>query len=108
MSSQENNVVVEPVDKAKVRHLLKIALYLFIVTVFEFIIAFTLPGGGLRTAIFVIMTIIKAYYIVSEFMHLGHEVKGLRWSIIFPLILVVWLIVALLVEGSYIYYERFL
>ncbi len=108
MNTEETNIVVEPVDKAKVRHLVKVALILFVVTVLEFIIAFTVGPGGLRTSIFVIMTIVKAYYIVSEFMHLGHEEKGLRWSIIFPLILVVWLIIALLMEGSFIFSENFL
>jgi cytochrome c oxidase subunit IV len=102
MNIEENKIVVQPVDKAKVRHLVKIALYLFVVTFFEFIIAFSMDAGGLRTSIFVIMTIVKAFYIVSEFMHLGHEAKGLRWAVIFPLILVVWLLIALLVEGSYI------
>jgi cytochrome c oxidase subunit 4 len=107
MNTEENNIVVVPVDKAKVRHIIKVALILFVVTVIEFIIAFTIGAGGLRTSIFVIMTIVKAYYIVSEFMHLGHEEKGLKWMIIFPTILVVWLIIALLVEGSYIHIERF-
>ncbi len=100
---ENNNIVVQPVDKKKVRHLVNVALILFFVTVVEFIIAFTMASGGLRTTIFVVMTIVKAYYIVSEFMHLGHEVKPLRWSIIFPMILVMWLIAALIIEGNYIY-----
>ncbi len=107
MDTEKSNIVVQPVDKAKVRHLLKVAGILFVVTVFEFIIAFTLGSGGLKTSIFVVMTIVKAFYIVSEFMHLGHEEKGLRWMIIFPTILVIWLIIALLVEGSYVNMERF-
>ena len=107
MSTEENNIVTQPVDKAKVRHILKVAMILFVVTVLEFLIAFTLPAGGLKTSIFVIMTIVKAFYIIMEFMHLGHEVKGLKWMVIFPMLLVVWLLVALLTEGSYIHYERF-
>jgi cytochrome c oxidase subunit IV len=107
MNTEENNVVVQPVDKAKIRHVVKVALILFVVTVIEFIIAFTVGPGGLRTSIFVIMTIVKAFYIVSEFMHLGHEEKGLRWMIIFPTILVIWLIIAVLIEGSYTHMERF-
>jgi cytochrome c oxidase subunit IV len=106
MNNEESNVVVQPVDKAKIRHVVKVALILFVVTVIEFIIAFTLGSGGLRTSIFVVMTIVKAFYIVSEFMHLGHEEKGLRWMIIFPTILVIWLIIAALIEGSYIHMER--
>ena len=107
MNTEEKKIVVQPVDKSVIRHVLKVALILFVVTVIEFIIAFTLASGGLKTSIFVVMTIVKAFYIVSEFMHLGHEEKGLRWMIIFPTILVVWLIIALLVEGTYIHIERF-
>ena len=107
MHSEENKVVPRPVDKAKIKHILKIALYLAIVTGLEFLVAFSLEAGTVKTLIFVVMTIIKAYYIVQEFMHLGHEVKGLRWSVVYPMILVVWLLIALLVEGNYIHLERF-
>jgi caa(3)-type oxidase subunit IV len=107
MSTEETNVIVEPVDKSKVRHVFKVALILFLVTVAEFIIAFTLASGGLRTSIFVVMTIVKAFYIVMEFMHLGHETKGLRWAIIFPTVLIFWLIIALLMEGSFIYMYKY-
>lgn len=107
MSTEESNIKVHPVDKAKVRHLVKVALYLFAITVVEFIIAFTVGPGTFRTIVFVALTIFKAYYIIYEFMHLGHEAKGLRYSVIYPMILVVWLIVALLVEGNYIHDARF-
>jgi cytochrome c oxidase subunit IV len=43
---------------------------------------------------------------VAEFMHLKGEVKTLIWSIMIPLVFVVWLIVALLVEGGAIYEVR--
>lgn len=49
---------------------------------------------------FIIMTIVKAYYIVMEFMHLGHEKKSLRMYIIIPyLIFIVYMIFLLLTEG---------
>lgn len=107
MTSEESKIVVQPLNKAKIRHLIKVAIILFIVTLCEFIIAYAMAETPLRTTIFVVMTIIKAFYIVSEFMHLGHETKGLRWSVIFPLILVIWLLVALLTEGHYIFDVRF-
>jgi len=100
MENQNDNVTVQPVDKSKVRHILKVAFILFIVTVGEFIIAFTMEASPLRTAIFIGMTILKAFYIVAEFMHLAHEVKVLIWSIMIPMIFVVWLIIALLMEGD--------
>jgi cytochrome c oxidase subunit IV len=48
----------------------------------------------------VVLSIYKAYFIIFEFMHLGHEVKGLAWSILLPLILLVWFIIAMLYEGT--------
>jgi len=76
------------------------------VTGLEFIIAFTLGAGTLKTAIFVGMTIVKAFYIVGEFMHLKHETKTLIWSILLPCIFVVWLLIALLMEGGSIFQLR--
>ncbi len=70
------------------------------ITTGEFIIAFTFAHGLLRVVIFVGMTLVKAFYIVSEFMHLKTEVKTLIWSIVIPLVFIVWLVVALLMEGN--------
>lgn len=50
--------------------------------------------------LYLICTLAKAFYIVAEFMHLGHEVKNLIMTIIFPLTLFVWFIIAFLWEGS--------
>ncbi|MCP1381420.1 cytochrome C oxidase subunit IV family protein [Runella salmonicolor] len=76
---------------------------LLILTAVEFLIAFTLEAGPLKTAIFVGMTIVKAFYIVGEFMHLKHEVKSLIWAILIPCIFVVWLLIALMREGGSIF-----
>ena len=73
---------------------------LLILTAIEFIIAFTLPANGIRVAIFAGMTIVKAFYIVGEFMHLKHEVKNLIMTIVVPLLLFVWFIGAFLWDGS--------
>lgn len=76
---------------------------LLVITALEFAIAFTLHAGLLKTSIFVGMTIIKAFYIVGEFMHLKHEVKSLIWTILLPCIFVVWLLLALMMEGGSIF-----
>lgn len=76
------------------------------ITAFEFLIAFTLHAGVLKTAIFVGMTIVKAFYIVGEFMHLKGEVKSLIWAILLPVIFVLWLLIALLLEGGSIFQLR--
>lgn len=46
------------------------------------------------------LSIYKAYYIVSIFMHLGHEVKGMAMTIVLPMFLLVWAIIAFLWEGD--------
>jgi cytochrome c oxidase subunit 4 len=76
---------------------------LLILTAIEFVIAFTMPSSTLRVAIFCGMTIVKAFYIVGEFMHLKHEVKSLIWMILVPTIFVVWLLIALIYEGGHMY-----
>lgn len=97
---QTSNVVVQPVDKNKIRGIWKIAGILALITAIEYAFAFGMPASTLRNVIFVGLTIVKAFYIVSEFMHLGHEVKGLIYSVLLPMIFIVWLIVALVeLEG---------
>ena len=101
MSTEENpNIEVQPVNKSKVRQLIRVALILAAVTGLEFLVAFTLTAGPAKTFLFIIMTIVKAFYIVGEFMHLRHEVKMLMWSIIIPMLFVVWLLIALIYEGG--------
>ena len=91
---------VVPVDKKKILHIWKIAGILGIITTIEFIFAFTMPRGMLLNIIFISLTIVKAFYIMAEFMHLGHEKKALVWSVLIPIILLIWLILALLLESS--------
>ncbi|WP_286757214.1 MULTISPECIES: cytochrome C oxidase subunit IV family protein [Roseivirga] len=101
MEQATTNVVAQPADRSKILGIWKIAGILAFVTAIEYVFAFTMDAGTLRSAIFIGLTIVKAFYIVSEFMHLGHEVKGLIYSIILPMIFIVWLIVALVnLEGA--------
>ena len=46
------------------------------------------------------LTLAKAYYIVSIFMHLGDEIRNMIMTIVVPLILFVWFIVAFLWDGN--------
>ena len=61
--------------------------------------------------IFIILTLVKAYYIAWDFMHLRDETSGLQASIVITLIfLIAYLVFIILVEGNYIYdvmYEGF-
>lgn len=54
--------------------------------------------------IFIILTIVKAYYIMWAFMHLEGEKASFRWSIVGPLaFLILYLCFIILVEGDYVY-----
>lgn len=105
-NEQENiEATIIPVDKAKIKKIWKVTVILAVITIFEFFIALMFPGEGgiLKTITFITMTLVKAGYIVSEFMHLGYEKKSLIYSILIPCILFLWLILALLIQGSAIY-----
>jgi cytochrome c oxidase subunit 4 len=97
--SHEQQVTVIPPNKEKIMHLWKVAGILLAITIVEFIVAFTMGHGSMKTFIFVVMTIVKAGYIVGEFMHLKYETKVLFWSILIPIIFIVWMLVAFVYEG---------
>lgn len=99
--SEETVITVLPPDKEKIKKLWMVALILLVITILEFTVAFTVPHEmkNLRVWTFILMTIIKAAYIVGEFMHLRHESKVLLWSILIPLVFIVWMLVAFVYEG---------
>ena len=74
------------------------------ITIFEIVIALAhmqfhwpkLPVNSL----FVILTIVKAFFIVAEFMHLGHEIRNLIMTVLMPLLLFVWFVIAFLADGD--------
>ncbi|MEJ8758265.1 cytochrome C oxidase subunit IV family protein [Pontibacter sp. H259] len=92
------------IPKPQTKAIWRTFIILVVLTAIEFLFAFTMDAGTLRNAIFIILTIFKAFYIVGEFMHLKHETKSLIWAVLIPMALVAWLMVALIAEGSY-YFE---
>ena len=58
-------------------------------------ILLVLVGIGL-----IVFSLYKAYYIVYKFMHMGHEAKGLRMTVLMPMLLLVWALIAFFYEGS--------
>ncbi len=103
-----SNVKVVPANRAAINKLWKIAGILLIITIIEFTFAFLLPvhWKWMKISIFIGLTFVKAFYIVSEFMHLKYETKVLTWSIVLPLIFIVWLTIALIDEGGAILFAR--
>lgn len=101
--AHDSTLSPEEAKKQNVLKIWKVAGLLAVVTIIEFILAFAWPDGSDRmilNVLFILLTLVKAFYIVAEFMHLKHEVKSLIWSVILPMAFLVWLLVALAKEGS--------
>ena len=96
-----------------------VLLFLSVVTIIEVALGITKPDILMKTFlsakiinwIFIILTLVKAYYIAWDFMHLRDEKSGLQASIVITLLFLIgYLAFILLVEGNYIYdviYEGF-
>lgn len=63
-----------------------------------------LLGTNILNWLFIILTVVKAYYIMWAFMHLEGEKGGLRWSIVAPLVfLILYICFIILIEGDYVF-----
>ena len=90
-----------------VKRIWKIFWVLLIITIIElglglFLYATDFPSW-LDLAIkgvIVILSLAKAFYIVSIFMHLGDEIRNMIMTIVVPLMLFIWFIAAFLWDGS--------
>lgn len=78
---------------------------LFAITALEFILALAVPetimSQGIKNIIYIVLTLMKAFYIVGYFMHLKFENLGLIYCIVVPMIFIVGFIVSMLYEGNY-------
>lgn len=88
---------------------LKIISILGVITIVEVMFAllgkgYLISGVHFHPAIMgvamVIMSVVKAYLIVYEFMHMKYEVPGLVKSVLMPTLLLVWAIIAFFYEGN--------
>ncbi|HOY04493.1 MAG TPA: cytochrome C oxidase subunit IV family protein [Saprospiraceae bacterium] len=57
-------------------------------------------GHYLYMALMVGFSIYKAYFIVFYFMHMAYELRGLVLSVLLPVTLLIWAIIAFFQEGS--------
>lgn len=63
-----------------------------------------LMGTSPLNWIFIILTIIKAYYIVWAFMHMEGEKASLRWSVVGTTVfLILYIVVLFLIEADYVH-----
>ena len=90
-----------------------VLVFLTIVTTVEVALGITKPkmlthstflGMKVLNWIFIILTLVKAYYIAWDFMHLRDEKTALRRAIVWtPIFLVSYLVFILLLEADYVY-----
>lgn len=90
-----------------VKEIVKVTIILSVLTAVELVLGFWMMGmpleSNLRLAVkgaIVILMMAKAFYIVGYFMHLKHEIKNLIMTIVVPLCLFIWFIIAFLYDGN--------
>ena len=105
--------------KSNIQKIWGVLIFLSIVTAIEVALGIVKPeilmnnflSMKLINWIFVILTLVKAYYIMWDFMHMRDEKFGLQVSVVITLIfLIAYAAFIFLVEGNYIYdimYEGF-
>ncbi len=91
-------------SKGQVKLIWKIFWFLLVITLIEVVMGMKfshLMPRGIANFLFLVLTLVKAGYIVKVFMHLGDEVKGFITTVLIPLVLFVWFIIAFLADGSF-------
>jgi cytochrome c oxidase subunit IV len=76
---------------------------LLAITIGEIIFALFISqycGKLVSNLLYAVLSIMKAGYIISEFMHMKYEVKNLIRTVGLPTMLLLWLITALAMEGT--------
>lgn len=99
--------------KSNTQKIWGVLAFLSLVTAIEVILGIYKPevltqnffiGMKLLNWIFIVLTLVKAYYIAWDFMHLRDEKSSLRRAIVWtPIFLVCYLVFILLYEADYIY-----
>ena len=98
--------------KSNTQKIWGVLIFLSIVTAIEVVLGIYKPESlmtqvlGMKGLnwIFIILTIVKAYYITWDFMHMRDETKGLRRAVVWTTIfLILYLVFILLQEGGYVF-----
>ena len=98
--------------KSNVQKIWGVLIFLSVVTAIEVALGIIKPeilmsyflSMKLINWIFIILTLVKAYYITWDFMHMRDEKFGLQVSVVITLIfLMAYAVFIFLVEGNYIY-----
>ncbi|MEZ5173838.1 MAG: cytochrome C oxidase subunit IV family protein [Bacteroidia bacterium] len=96
-------------SKAVRKKIFTVTALLSIITIVEVLIGIyyskTHVSPGTWTMIklmYIVLTLVKAGYIVLVFMHLGDERKNLRTTVLLPMVLVIYFIFIAIFEGEHL------
>ncbi|ERJ58600.1 cytochrome C oxidase subunit IV family protein [Sphingobacterium paucimobilis] len=106
IGAQEGHAHEEGMDKKRIWSVFFILLAL---TALEFLIALgfvhhwgILQKGALVNTIYIVLTLVKAYYIVAFFMHLKFEKSGFIVTTSIVFLFIIYFIILILIEGNYL------
>jgi cytochrome c oxidase subunit IV len=71
-------------------------------TLVDIALYFIIDPSMLRNWIFIILGVVKAFFIVSIFMHMKFERNFLTWMIVTPMVLVIYLITLMVIEAKFV------
>lgn len=92
--------------EAAKKEVIRVTVILTVITIIELILGFVMMkvhgefGRTLLKGLICIFMLAKAFYIVGYFMHLKHELRNMIMTIVIPLLLFVWFIIAFLKDGA--------
>jgi cytochrome c oxidase subunit IV len=75
-------------------------------TIVDIALYFILPSNMGKNILFIFLGVVKAYFIVGVFMHMKFERKWLPYLIVTPMVLVIYLITLMIIEGGYTSFVR--
>lgn len=109
VSSPDAHAHGEGMDKKRIWSVFFVLLAL---TALEFLIALgfvhhweILQKGTFVTTVYIILTLVKAYYIVAFFMHLKFEKSSFIVTCSIVFLFIIYFIVLMLIEGDYLLYH---
>ena len=88
------------------KEIYRVTIILSVLTVVELALGYTLyyvtntVTVHFIKGVIVILMLAKAFYIVGYFMHLKHELRNMIMTIVVPLMLFIWFILAFLADGN--------
>jgi|ERR1017187_102497 cytochrome c oxidase subunit IV len=111
MSATTTNAIEISHDEAQVKRIWKAFWVLLVLTIIELGLGLTIYNMDLSSnpneililsikGVICILTLAKAFYIISIFMHLGDEVRSLILTLGIPALLFIWFLFVFIYDGN--------